>query len=381
MKGKYSLLFLVSLFSLASCGNVETSKAEFIFEDFSVDFHTDFQNTYFIDKTFDEIYSDIYYGKAEKPVRGTDYSAPKGIDISWSVKTDKGSLSSYKVYVSEKEDLSDAIEIKTKKKSANFNNVKMNTTYYYKITSGRFESEVNSFTTTSKGPRNLYVDGVRNVRDLGGYGYIKQGFVYRGGAFESFPKNSDVVVTNITNNGIKTIQNELKIKTEIDLRKNKSSSGKPENCGLTESTISGVNYVSLPMVYENHSILEYVTDDYNDPARVKDFFDILADETNYPVYFHCEYGKDRTGNLAYVLEALLGMDNEALFRDYLFSNFGSILDYNLTPTGITGNVGKTLDDYLLGEELSLAEKTYRYLNEEIGVSQENLDSVIDILKV
>jgi glutamate-1-semialdehyde 2,1-aminomutase len=42
----------------------------------------------------------------------------------------------------------------------------------------------------------------------------------------------------------------------------------------------------------------------------------IADEANRPVVFHCHGGKDRTGVIAAVLLAGLGVDREAILDDY-----------------------------------------------------------------
>ena len=45
-------------------------------------------------------------------------------------------------------------------------------------------------------------------------------------------------------------------------------------------------------------------------------FKVFLDEKNYPIDFHCIAGQDRTGSVAYVLEALLGADEDRLMRDW-----------------------------------------------------------------
>ena len=42
---------------------------------------------------------------------------------------------------------------------------------------------------------------------------------------------------------------------------------------------------------------------------------------NYPIYMHCTYGRDRTGSVCYLLEALLGVSDEDLRKDYDLSAF------------------------------------------------------------
>jgi protein tyrosine/serine phosphatase len=55
---------------------------------------------------------------------------------------------------------------------------------------------------------------------------------------------------------------------------------------------------------------------------------VLADESNYPIFFHCAIGTDRTGTLAYLINGLLGVPEEDLYYDYCFSNFGAIYTDN-----------------------------------------------------
>ena len=45
-------------------------------------------------------------------------------------------------------------------------------------------------------------------------------------------------------------------------------------------------------------------------------FRVFCDEKNYPIYFHCIGGADRTGSLAYVLNGILGVDRHDLETDW-----------------------------------------------------------------
>ena len=45
-------------------------------------------------------------------------------------------------------------------------------------------------------------------------------------------------------------------------------------------------------------------------------FRVFCDEKNYPIYFHCIGGADRTGSLAYVLNGILGVDKHDLDVDW-----------------------------------------------------------------
>lgn len=250
-------------------------------------------------------------------------------------------------------------------------------------------NEVVSFKeeVTVPGPRNIYLDGVENVRDIGGWGkfvdskyqtYMKQGFLYRSGRFNE-DKAEEVKVT-ITNEGLDEIKNHLKFKTEVDLRKTSTN----EVGGLTKKSVLGddVKYVQLPMAYNGNNILTFKgkvsgdTYEYDNPSMIKQFFELLANKDNYPINYHCSIGKDRTGCLSYLIEGLVGFDQETMYRDYMFTNFADAGLCKLTD--VTERYGKTINEYENGA--TLQEKVYNYLNEVIGVSKENLDNIITILK-
>ena len=94
-------------------------------------------------------------------------------------------------------------------------NLEIATTYYYKVVNNTFEieGEVGKIVVEDQAPRNLYVPGMTNVRDIGGWGIetltkrIKQGLIYRTARGNS-----------ITEAGKTILKQDLGIKTEIDLR-------------------------------------------------------------------------------------------------------------------------------------------------------------------
>ncbi|KAF9730363.1 hypothetical protein PMIN06_011254 [Paraphaeosphaeria minitans] len=54
-------------------------------------------------------------------------------------------------------------------------------------------------------------------------------------------------------------------------------------------------------------------------SEVKQVFDVLAKEENWPVLVHCTQGKDRTGLIVMLLLFLLQVDESAIEKDYLLS--------------------------------------------------------------
>ena len=318
-------------------------------------------------------------------------SAPAPTLLKWS----GSSLNGYVVKLYRDEQLQDlAFSYTTKKTSLEFYNDELLQTYYWTVTdkSGNKVSKVSSFKNTINvaGPRNLNVDGVENFRDIGGWGrltengyqrYMKQGMVYRSGRFNE--DKADEVTITASAEGIREAKENLKIKTEIDLRRSSNN----EIGSLTSSALGeGVNYYNLPMLYEGKNLLTFTgksgkdTYDYNNPAMIKQFFEILSDENNYPVNFHCSIGKDRTGCLSFLLEGLLGFDQEVMNRDYMFTNFANAGMCKLQDDIYASNrYGYTLENYTNGDTIN--DKIYNYLKDEIGVDGQKLDNIISILKV
>ena len=259
-------------------------------------------------------------------------------------------------------------------KSYVLSNLMIGETYFWSVTAidadgVSYPSELASFQTDAQGPRNLTVDGVTNVRDLGGWatadgGRVRQGLMFRGSKLVANNSKTNVLVTQA---GIKTLRDEFGIKTEIDLRL-KSKLG-----GLTASPLGQtVAFYNCPM--DDDASLFFTAD--NNLQSIRDVFAILADEANYPIYFHCSIGSDRTGMIAWMVNALCGVSEENLWRDYLFSNFGQI---GGTRTR-SNNESAYVNRIKAKDGDTFAEKTYNFLKDYVGVSESDLQSVIRIMK-
>ena len=248
------------------------------------------------------------------------------------------------------------------RESINIYNLKTGTTYEWYL-----DNELMGTFKIKDGLRNLYIDGLTNCRDIGGYnvedGKVKQGMIIR----TSKLTDDDTGKVLITELGINTIKG-LGIKTELDLRSTTpDSDGLIEQGGITKSVIDGVNYISLPMK-SGGNYLQLNRD------KLKDLFEILGNEENYPILMHCSIGTDRTGLVSFLVDALLGVEKEDLYRDYLFSNFGNI-------GGL--RTASTINDYFnkvtSSSRLSLSENVRKFLINE-GVNSEDIDNVIRIMK-
>lgn len=326
--------------------------------DTTVDIHTKKQSSYLTKSGL----STIFYSNGKK-----ENSRPEAVEFKWDSDT-LSENTEYIVDISENEDMTDSISYSISSQTLEVYNLKIATTYYWTVSADGETSSVAEFTTTSVAPRNLYVDGVTNVRDLGGRktenGTItEQGLIYRCGRLNE--SSAETVHVEITEDGIQTMRDQLGIKSEIDVRKVDDG----EVGAITSSPLGDdIHYFSCPMEWEGNTFID-------NREQLLKVFEILSNRDNYPVIFHCNIGTDRTGMIAFLVNALLGVPEEDLFKDYLFSNFANI--------GGTRKISQLKESgyytaVMQAEGDSLREKTYNCLV-EFGVPSEQLDSIISIL--
>ena len=375
------ILFLLCLFPslLVGCAsndltcNLEVEEVPDIFE-----FHTEKQLEYLTSNSLDTLPSGV---------EGTiDQSRPKPLTFKFKA-TGKGVPKDfqYVLKISESSTLKNPLIYSTIEESIDVTNLKIDTTYYYQVSvvsNGKSKnSEIYSFTTADTFIRNIDINGVANSRDIGGFVASdgvrsQQGLIYRTGRLnvsasrdEIYPKPLQEVYYDITDDGIYTLRNELNIRSEIDVRLTKDN----ETGFITESPLGeDVNYYNIPMEWDISSTQNIL--DYN-KARVVEFFEVLGDEDNYPMIFHCDIGTDRTGMFSILMHGLLGDDIDEIHKDYLFSNFGMIKDTRKWTK--TDGYRKKLET---AEGDDFAEKTRNYLVKTIGVDEDDIDNFVSIMK-
>ena len=313
----------------------------------------------------------------------SDYSSSWSdtpVILSWG---EDGS-SEYEVSVSTRQDMLGAKKIVVTEETCSLNNLLADTVYYWTVKSKYGTAETGSFRTRDT-TRWLAVDGAKNVRDLGNYTTktgerVKQGMLYRGTELN--------YRLNISESGKNTMLNDLKIKTEIDLRwGNQTSDSEP----ITVSPLGNtVNYYNLPIVpYADLNVPFYNNPEYeNYPIENRQnlhyiFSELLSDESAYPIYFHCYYGADRTGCLAFLISGLLGVSYPDLISDYEQTTFGMEL--------------RTRDlSYYYGSELRKFQNMLRsygdddddwqklcssFLKEYVGVTKQEIAKIKEILLI
>lgn len=146
-----------------------------------------------------------------------------------------------------------------------------------------------------------------NMRDIGGWdcdgGKIKYGKLYRSGAIDGADKN--------------LLVNTLGIQAEIDLRDTE-----PHAAVLGDS----VEYIDV-----DGTPITYTINDGLDSWKIilRTAFDCAVH--NKPLIFHCSAGRDRTGTVACIIEAILGVSQSDIDKDYELTCFAIYVGTNVDP--------------------------------------------------
>lgn len=158
--------------------------------------------------------------------------------------------------------------------------------------------------------QRILLEDVVNARDLGGVtlgalGSTACGTLFRGPPLAS---SSPTLCSDVASLGIRTV---------IDLRTSDERVSVPDASCVTDS--ARVVSAPLPIPY-NVSPADYIAD-LDASESIGAAFATLGDAAAYPIYFHCTWGRDRTGIVAALVLAALGASREAILDDYTLSSW------------------------------------------------------------
>ena len=167
-------------------------------------------------------------------------------------------------------------------------------------------------------PSAVYLEGVPNVRDIGGYKglngrTVKTGAVYRGGNPDGIGENAKRVAIDVLN-----------IKAVLDLRRKDEGSASEEFSPFGQNVLHvnecGCMYTGLDHREYEHAGKEGVDTVEGSSALVRELT-FFADKGHFPAYVHCVLGRDRTGTLIFFLLGICGVEKRDIMRDYELSFF------------------------------------------------------------
>ena len=322
-------------------------------------------------KSKDYLSSDYPAGYSPNGKQRADEYSPKPVTITWD---SEDGAEYYSIKVSTKKDLSKAESYVTFDKSLELLDLFVDTTYYYQIIANFSNKEIKSqiFTfTTANLIRTIDIEGVSNTRDIGGRftlggSRIRQGMVYRGARLD-----------DITEKGKEKALKTYGIKTDLDLRAEKTES--PLGKGVNFVNVSGPYYVGF---YGVDSILDGSNGIWQGTYREALIKEIktFAESKNYPIYVHCAIGRDRTGTIIFLINALCGVDEKDLYMDYETSFFSTsgCLD-GQTPQTMVGGPFTNLVDYMKNYgNGSLSQNVEKFML-DIGILKEEIDAIRSIM--
>ena len=168
--------------------------------------------------------------------------------------------------------------------------------------------------------RQLTLEYVFNFRDLGGLQNSSRQRITRGVIFRSdaLHQASELDIGTLAALGLRTV---------IDLRTEREQN----QYGIVDATAIGASLVHLPLISTlwpldgvDHTTdpVPYLVERYHEmtdglPAVVPLIVRSVADDdATIPLAFHCAAGKDRTGVIAAILLAVLGVSTADIAHDY-----------------------------------------------------------------
>ena len=241
-----------------------------------------------------------------------------------------------------------------------------NTHYFWQVTahtnSGEVKSTIFDFYSGDY-KRTVDIPSISNTRDVGGftgrYGTMKQGLIFRSGRLDDIDESCETALS------------QLDIQTDLDLRNKGEGSVNPAHLNNY--------YLRTLQLYHNNFTEEYR------PALIETVR-IFTNPSNYPVLFHCAVGRDRTGTLAMILQALAGASREYILHDYYTSMWSvtgayskSVEDLNLTIVNNTLDAIESYGDSLYtGVENLLKVREDTITHEMVGLTEDEITMIRDI---
>jgi protein-tyrosine phosphatase len=230
--------------------------------------------------------------------------------------------------------------------------------------------------------QDFKLTGVANFRDIGGYSVgnghkIKSGVIFRSGELSGLTPGDQQTIAG------------LKIRYEVDLRREDERAANPSNWGPKTPQLIWVSLMQ-PNVTVQSTLQRF--SDTKDAAAAKlvmaqttanlavdgaaNIGKVLGElaRANGPALIHCSAGKDRTGVTVAVLMTLLGASRADIYHEYLRSN--ESVDAQLQRQkareqsgkdtfGISG-LNPEIRQAMMGTDASYMDAMFREINAKYG---------------
>ncbi len=249
---------------------------------------------------------------------------PQKTLLSWTCTLPAATGAVWSVKVRRAKDGAVVFTEKTHKTSIEIDNLEIACDYKWRVkgvVDGAPLRAEGTFRTEDLAPRLIHLSRIHNMRDLGGRvglngRRVRQGRVYRSAGLNDNARKSKSKggmvpgKERLTDAARAYAKGKLGIRTDLDLRSDR------ECFGMTGSPLGPeVKWIKI-----SSSAYSGMAKDPGKSAFAQ-VFRVFLDEKNYPIDFHCIAGADRTGSLAFILNGLLGVDEEELWRDWEVTAF------------------------------------------------------------
>lgn len=183
--------------------------------------------------------------------------------------------------------------------------------------------------------QRILQDDVPNARDLGGTPLADGRHVACGQLLRGAP-----LLLNAS--GCREL-GELGVKSVIDLRIDSEREAAPDAACVAARLIAAPFPIPYGLAAEDY------LRDLHETTALATAFHTFGDAKAYPVYFHCTYGRDRTGVIGALLLLTLGATRETVMNEYLLSEpfvgaYPDALDAVLNEVESRGGVERVLQD-------------------------------------
>ncbi len=177
-------------------------------------------------------------------------------------------------------------------------------------------------------PRHIHFESAPNFRDLGGYRTHAGRTVAWRRLFRS------AALHRMNDRELSRLKQEISPRTIIDLRSPRDLEKDPQVVRLKEMgaryhpipfstwpwpSLSNDEAKADPNATSMGAIYLYRISEKSFGKRLVDALEIIAESDNHPLIFHCSAGKDRTGVLAAMVLAAMGIVDEDVVEDYALS--------------------------------------------------------------
>jgi len=277
--------------------------------------------------------------------------------------------SEYMFYFADNKKFNNAFIVKTKEKY--LDNVGIfipGKTYFWKVLDlvNNIESEVDSFKILNAPCRWISSGTVFNMRDLGGWSTIdnkrlKYGLIYRGGQLSLDNQWEKSYMDDYSYK----VFDYLQIKTEVELRGGYSHEVSFIHDYTNMINIDGIGY----------ELIFKMTEKQKEEYRI--LFKVLSKKESYPIYFHCSWGADRTGVLAFLISGVLGVPYDNLCEDYELTSLSGSGRRTRIDFPWKDMYPELIKEY--GDGKTFKDIINEYLIRYVGVKQEEIDSLRKIM--